>query len=61
MQKTESYEKITVIRVEFSEDEFNLLLMKVGDHQAGAEAQYIHDVVMRSLRRKRRQGKGVQT
>lgn len=62
MQPTDRYEKITVVRVSFSEEEFALLLEKVGDYQPGAEAKFIHDTVVNNLQRwKKRQQKGAQS
>ena len=46
-------EKVTFLKVEFTEEEFALLVQSVGDPEPGAEAQYIHDATMRSLRRKK--------
>lgn len=54
-------EKATFLKVEFSEEEWKLLVERVGDHQPGAEAEYVHDATMRSLQRKRQVKKDVQT
>lgn len=59
MQRT-SPEKVVFLKIQFSEKEWEMLLMKVGDHQPGTEAEYIHDVVVRSLRRKKRVKKDVE-
>lgn len=45
-------ETITRVKVEFTEDEYKLLIATVAPPQSLAE--FIRDVVMRSLRRKRR-------
>ena len=56
MQRT-SPEEVVFLKVQFSKEEWGMLLERVGDHQAGAEAEYIHDVVVRGLRRKARKPK----
>ena len=53
-------EKATSLVVQFSEEEWGMLIEKVGDHQPGAEAQFIHDTVMNRLNRKPREKKDVQ-
>lgn len=45
-------ETITRVKVEFTEDEYKLLIAEVKPPQV--LAHFIHDVVMRSLRRKKR-------
>lgn len=53
-------ETVTRVKVEFSEEEYKLLISEVKPPQVLAE--FIHDVVMRSLRRKARKGmKGLGT
>jgi len=42
------------VEVTFSKDDFMLLVERVGELKEGTEAEYIHRVVMRSLRRKSR-------
>ena len=59
MQRT-SPEEVVFLKVQFSKEEWGMLLERVGDHQPGAEAEYIHDTVMRILRRKKRVKKDVQ-
>ncbi len=48
-------ETVTRVKVEFSEEEYKLLIDKVKHPQSLAD--FIHDVTMRSLRRKARKGK----
>ena len=56
----EGQETVTIVKVSFSEEEW-ALLKGSRDLSAGSPANYIHDVVMRSLRRrKRKTKKGVQ-
>lgn len=52
---TEDYDKITVVRVNFSEEEWGMIERKTDVKYP--PAQYIHDVVMRSLRRNKRKPK----
>ena len=54
-------EKAVSLVVQFSETEWDLLIEKVGDHQPGAEAQFIHDTVVNRLKRKPRIKEDVQT
>lgn len=49
------YDRITVVRVSFSEEEWAML--EGGTDVDYPPAEYIHDVVMRSLRRKIRKTK----
>lgn len=53
MTQTAKPESVTFIKVEFTAEEFALLVERVGDYEAGAEAQFIHDATMRSLNRKK--------
>lgn len=53
--QTDKLETITFVRVGFSEDEYKLLSAEV--KPPGALADFIHRVVMRSLRRKARKTK----
>lgn len=48
------YDRITVVRVNFSEEEWAMLENYTEAYNAG---EYIHDVVMRNLRRKTRKTK----
>lgn len=50
-------ETVTFIPVAFSDDEFKLLVKKVGVSDGPALAEFIHNVIIRSLRRKARKGK----
>lgn len=53
-------ETVTRVKVEFSEAEYKLLIARV--KPPAVLAEFIHEVVMRSLRRKARKPKGdVQT
>lgn len=57
--QTEQPETVTFVPVKFSEEEWEMLESRTD--VVNPPAQYIHDVVMRSLRRKPRAKKGVQT
>lgn len=55
--QTGKAQTVSRIQVEFTEEEFKLLVVKVGDPEPGAEADFIHALVMRSLNRKPRKAK----
>lgn len=58
--QTEGQKTVTIIEITFSEEEWAMLKRRT-DVDNSPAAQYIHDVVMRSLRRKSGKGKkGVQ-
>ena len=46
--------------VQFSEEEWGMLIEKVGSPEPGAEAQFIHDTVVNRLKRRPRVKKNVQ-
>lgn len=52
--QTSKAQTVHRLTVEFSEEEYRLLVVRVGDPEPGTEAEYIHDLVMRSLNRKKR-------
>lgn len=51
-------ETVTYVPVAFSAEEFDLLVEKVGVGDGPALAEFIHNVIIRSLRRKARKTKG---
>ena len=57
--QTEQPETVTFVPVKFSAKEWDMLITRQVDVHA-SEAEYIHGVVMRSLRRKPRVKKDVQ-
>jgi len=54
-------ETVTFVPVAFSSEEFDLLVKKVGVSDGPALAEFIHNVIIRSLRRKGRTKKDVQS
>lgn len=57
MAQTGKVQTVSRISVEFTVEEYKLLVAKVGDWEPGAEADFIHALVMRSLRRRERKAK----
>jgi hypothetical protein len=57
MMQAKKSETVHRIQVEFTEEEFRILVIRVGDPEPGAEARYIHKIVMRSLSRKPKKAK----
>ena len=55
--QSQATETVTRVKVEFTETEYKLLIDKVPAPQSLAE--FIHQVVMKSLHRKKRAKKGV--
>lgn len=56
--QTGELKTVTYIPVAFSDEEFELLIKKVGSNAGPKMAEYIHKVVKRSLNRKVRKAKG---
>ena len=55
--QTGKTETVTYVPVAFSDEEFALLVKKVGTSDGPALAEFIHNVIVRSLQRKPRKVK----